>query len=601
MANLGIMRRTMSGRYLRVILGALVLLTFPLNAVSAPVLSIGHRGNSLFAPENTLASFTAARGKADLMETDGRTSADGKLVIMHDATVDRTTDGTGTVASLTVAQLKLLDAGSWFDASFVGQRVLTLEEMITNALPYATPLIEQKDGTASAYVDELRRLGVVTNVILQSFDWNFLAAVHGLEPTVRLGALGSGTLNAATLNTISNSGARIVAWEKSTITSNEVGLVHNAGMALYVWTVDGVEIKNFIDLGVDGIISNDPGMVKRLQQPGTSDPVALGGHLVAYWRMDDGLVDAFATAVTDSKGTNAGTLRRNDGASHWFDESFAKVGGCLKLEGTNAYVTLPQTAALDINTNALSFAAWVRLSQLPSQLTTSFGAIFDSATDNYVCYLDKANKELRFKITDASGHAARPGIPEALLPTNQWLHVAGTFSGSVGPVSGQATIYLNGQPRDVHTGNDATTPFGLTGSVKPGQLAAMGREGPAGGNYFTGYIDDVAIWNRALNPAEVQQLFLAGQNGQALGDLLRQPTTLIQMVSARRASPTGAVEIRFQNLGSWTSFRLLRASQPDGQFRAVEGASPEALGNGSYRFSYPSSSGGPEFFRVEGW
>ena len=63
MANLGIMRRTMSGRYLRVILGALVLLTFPLNAVSAPVLSIGHRGNSLFAPENTLASFTAARAR----------------------------------------------------------------------------------------------------------------------------------------------------------------------------------------------------------------------------------------------------------------------------------------------------------------------------------------------------------------------------------------------------------------------------------------------------------------------------------------------------------------------------------------------------------
>ena len=101
----------------------------------------------------------------------------------------------------------------------------------------------------------------------------------------------------------------------------------------------------------------------------------------------------------------------------------------------------------------------------------------------------------------------------------------------------------------MHTGNDATTPFGLTGSVKPGQLAAMGREGPAGGNYFTGYIDDVAIWNRALNPAEVQQLFLAGQNGQALGDLLRQPTTLIQMVSARRASPTGAVEIKASAVG----------------------------------------------------
>ncbi|HEY5913291.1 MAG TPA: glycerophosphodiester phosphodiesterase family protein [Verrucomicrobiae bacterium] len=580
---------------------ALVFLPFTTVCLGAsPVLSIGHRGSSLFAPENTIAAYTAARGKADLVEADARLSADGKLVIMHDATVDRTTDGTGTVASKTVAQLKLLDAGSWFSAAFVGERVPTLEDMLTNTLSHASVLIEQKDGPASVYVDELRRLGAVTNVILQSFDWNFLAAAHALEPVLRLGTLGSTTLNATTLTSISNSGARIVAWEKSMVTSNEVNLVHSAGLALYVWTVDGAEIRHFIDLGVDGIISNDPDLVRRLQQPATNAPAELGDGLVAYWKMDDGLADAFAVTVADSKGTNAGTLVRNDGASHWFNSPMARMGGCLKLEGTSAFVTLPQTAALDINTNQITFSAWVRLSVLPSQLTTSYGAIYDSTTDCYVLYLDKSNKELRFKVTDRNGQAARPGIPEAWLVTNQWLHIAATFSGTVGPVSGQATIYLNGQPRDVHTGSDSTSPVGLTSGVKPGQQAAMGREGPTGGNYFTGYIDDVAVWRRSLSPADVAALYEAGQSGLSLGDLLRTPTPLIQMRSLRLLSSSAQLELEFASLGPWTAFRLLQANDPFGQFLAVPGLTAEALGGSLYRFVYPLETNSQAFFRVEG-
>src|ERR1044071_5237850 len=105
----------------------LLAATTCISLASAEVLSIGHRGNSLFAPENTLASFAAAWGKADLVETDGRVSSDGRLVIRHDATVQRTTDGSGAISTSTVAQLKLLDAGSWFAASFTGERIPTLE------------------------------------------------------------------------------------------------------------------------------------------------------------------------------------------------------------------------------------------------------------------------------------------------------------------------------------------------------------------------------------------------------------------------------------------------------------------------------------------
>ena len=128
------------------------------------------------------------------------------------------------------------------------------------------------------------------------------------------------------------------------------------GWQLYVWTVDGAEIKNFIDLGVDGIISNDPASVRQFQQPDTNAPAKLGEGLVAYWKMDDGLAEPFATTVADSWGTNPGMLVRNDGASHWFDGALARVGGCLKVEGATAFVTVPLTTSLDINTNQMSFS-----------------------------------------------------------------------------------------------------------------------------------------------------------------------------------------------------------------------------------------------------
>jgi glycerophosphoryl diester phosphodiesterase len=568
--------------------------------VLGSILVIGHRGNDLFAPENTMASFTAALGEADYVEFDGRLSSDGVLMVMHDDTVDRTTDGTGALASKTLAQLQALDAGSWFSAGFTGERVPTLAQAVQAILPQAIPLIHQYTGSPAQYVAALRQLGATTNVVVQSFDWTFLSSLHALEPGIPLAALGSGAFTADQLASIINTGARTVAWEQSTITSNEVALVHNAGLSLFVWTVDGPVIKTFIDMGVDGIISDDPGMVRALQQPGTNSPGSFTNQLVAYWKMDDGLTNGFATTVADSQGANAATLVRGDGASHWLDSSVARFGGCLKLDGTNAFVTMPQTGSLNINTNAITFSVWVRLLNLPSQLATGYGPIYDSTTDCYVLYLDKANKELRFKVTDVNGKAARPGIPEALLQTNQWLHIAATYSGSVWPASGQAIIYLNGRPIDVHTGDDSTSPVGLTGNLKTGQAAAMGREGPTGANYFSGFVDDAAIWRRALAPVEISQLYQAGLQGLSLGDLLRQPTTLIRLISVVPAPAANQLQITFQNQGPWHSFTLLRSDTCNGPFLSVPGLVPVALGTGTNRFDYALSNKAGGYFRVGG-
>ena len=186
------------------------------------------------------------------------------------------------------------------------------------------------------------------------------------------------------------------------------------------------------------------------------------------------------------------------------------------------------------------------------------------------------------------------------MRTNEWLHVAATFSGQAGPASGQATIYLNGQPRDVHTGNDGTSPFGLRESVKTGQSAAMGREGPAGASYFTGFVDDVAIWRRALSASEIQALFQGSLGGQSLEDLIREPTPLIGFFSIQKNSQSGQLEIGFENLGPWQEFRLLRASQANGPFLVVPGVAPGSLGNAKYRFSYPLGTNESEYFRIEG-
>ena len=231
--------------------------------------AIGHRGNSIVAPENTLSSENACRAAhASVGEFDAAPCATGEYVIMHDDTVDRTTEGTGSVSSLSLAQIKALDAGSWFSADFTGERVPTFQEVLLAMLPDVTPLIEAKSGSAAAYVDQLRALGVERDVMVQSFTWSLLAQIHALDPGIRLGALGSGTLTAASIAQMQAAGASIVAWEQGGVTDVTTAMVHAAGMQIFVWTVnDTAAVQRFIDMGVDGIITDHPGYVTWLVDP----------------------------------------------------------------------------------------------------------------------------------------------------------------------------------------------------------------------------------------------------------------------------------------------------------------------------------------------
>ena len=104
-----------------------------------------HRGGAAYAPENTLASFAEGlRRGADMLELDIHLSRDGELIVLHDHDLTRTTDGRGYVHQRTVADLQRLDAGSWFDPRFAGERIPTLEEVIAFVARRAYLTIEVK-------------------------------------------------------------------------------------------------------------------------------------------------------------------------------------------------------------------------------------------------------------------------------------------------------------------------------------------------------------------------------------------------------------------------------------------------------------------------
>ncbi len=161
-------------------------------------LVIGHRGYNVMAPENTLPSFQMGlTAGADLVELDYHHSRDGVPVVMHDFTLDRTTDATNhwhtnaiKIADRTLAEIRTLDAGKWFSPVFAGTKVPTLAEALDMIQPGGVTLVERKGGDPAACVKLLRDKNLVNRVVVQSFDWEYLREFHELEPAQILAAIG---------------------------------------------------------------------------------------------------------------------------------------------------------------------------------------------------------------------------------------------------------------------------------------------------------------------------------------------------------------------------------------------------------------------------
>lgn len=232
---------------------------------------IAHRGDSAHAPENTLAAFRAARAVGVAMqEFDVRCSRDGVLLCVHDATYDRTTDaaqrlGPGAlVAETTLAAAQRLDAGSWFGPAFAGERVPDLAAALAAMLPDCTPLIEHKAGTPPAYVDLLRATGALPHCILQSFDWQFVAAARRLAPDLAVALLGPTDavprLDDAAFDAARALGAGMLHWHDRALSAAAIERAHAAGLLVCTYTTDDdLGLAGGWLLGVDAMCCNDPG------------------------------------------------------------------------------------------------------------------------------------------------------------------------------------------------------------------------------------------------------------------------------------------------------------------------------------------------------
>jgi glycerophosphoryl diester phosphodiesterase len=237
---------------------------------------IAHRGDSKQAPENTLAAFRqATRTGANYVELDARASADGTLYVLHDATLDRTTNAVRVLGRTKVAlkqlhdkQINELDAGGWFADRFAGERVPTLTAALDVIQAGSRTLLEQKDGSAEAYVRLLREKRLVGKLIVQSFDWQFLADLHKLEPNQRLAALGEKQMDDSKWAKLPGTGARIAAWRFDDLSTKLVAQFHGRGYKVWAWTPDNPDDwDRLIEMGVDGIITNQPrDLVDRLRE-----------------------------------------------------------------------------------------------------------------------------------------------------------------------------------------------------------------------------------------------------------------------------------------------------------------------------------------------
>ncbi|MFF5211390.1 glycerophosphodiester phosphodiesterase [Streptosporangium sp. NPDC000396] len=252
-------------------------------ATAAPpstITDVAHRGASAYAPENTIAAFELAREQhADMFELDVQETRDHELVLMHDTTLARTTNvekvfpdqAPWRVGDLTLAEIRKLDAGSWFASKYKGEPVPTLGETLRAMsggrlgllLEIKAPQLYR--GIETRVADELRRNPSWLSpgrLIVQSFSWNSMRTFHRLMPQIPIGLLGTPT--AGELPELADFASQINP-PHDDVTPEYVRRVHSHRMEVFTWTVDDLDVaRRLVSYGVDGIITNKPDVMRAI-------------------------------------------------------------------------------------------------------------------------------------------------------------------------------------------------------------------------------------------------------------------------------------------------------------------------------------------------
>jgi len=240
----------------------------PHHQTAQRTLSIAHRGASAAAPSNTLAAFEAALQQgADGIEFDVRLCADGVPVVIHDATVDATTDGSGAVSAMTLSELKDLDAGSWFDPAFAGERIPALTEVLEALGGRMLLNVELKGGALlddrleRAVAKAIEHYGLAEQVLLSSFNPLTLRHLQRHAPHLSTGLLtaSSAWLKGVLGRALASQGLAALHPHHTLVDEDYVRWARQHGYRVHVWTVDEAsEMRRLIRAGVDGIITNVP-------------------------------------------------------------------------------------------------------------------------------------------------------------------------------------------------------------------------------------------------------------------------------------------------------------------------------------------------------
>lgn len=249
-------------------------------------LLMAHRGFSGRFPENTRRAFmeAIALGRCDGFESDVHLSADGEPVVIHDAVLERTTNGKGLVRNLTFGQLRELDTGSWFDPLFKDERMMHLDELLALIAEHDMVLnLELKNGEIpypgleQIVIEHIHRMKAENRVFLSSFNHISMKQCKAIDADIQTGLLYSYPLLEAEKYAVAHGvDALHPRYSCFGFETDLVERSHQADLKVNTWTVNEVEDMRFcIRLGVDSIISNYPDVLADVMKEEEKDSAGI--------------------------------------------------------------------------------------------------------------------------------------------------------------------------------------------------------------------------------------------------------------------------------------------------------------------------------------
>jgi len=238
---------------------------------------IAHRGASAYYPENTLVSFAGAVSMAaDMVELDVQLTADGEVVVFHDEKINRCTNGKGAIADYTLARLKVLDAGSWYDKKFAGVRVPTLAEVLSLCKNKIAVNIEIKTeavtdeisgGIEEACLKIVYQIGMRDQVVFSSFDPRAIVHLKQIDCRMPAAILFDKKYYGSKLPSqiVESLGADAFNCSVRELNGKWLTDLQQHGIPVNVYTVnDEKKLMRLLTLGVNGIFTNKPDVLKRV-------------------------------------------------------------------------------------------------------------------------------------------------------------------------------------------------------------------------------------------------------------------------------------------------------------------------------------------------